>query len=376
MGHEGSRRTQTTENSPLIAPDGPPGRRRFRIVRGILCESALFVLVTVLSPLLLAGAAVVDGVLWLRRRKPWMSVRIVFLVWWFLFGELRGLVGLLGVWVLAGGPWARDTPTRRRRTYRLQVSWAAGHIAGVCRACRVGFDVEGDELIGRGPVVVLSRHASLVDNGLPAMLVSRPHDLDLRYVLKSGLQALPTLDIGARWIPTYFVRRGSGGDRDRELEGIRMLAQGLDGERDGVLIFPEGTRFTRGKQAALRAEAEAKGPEHVERVAGLRHLLPARPGGPVALLTEAPHAAVIVCGHIGLDGFHDLREIWGGGLMDKRVHVRFWRHDRSELPSDPDELVDWLTERWQVLDDWIEQQLIEERRAGRLTNVLPVESAA
>src|SRR4051812_43885793 len=111
-------------------------KRRLRIVRGIALETTLFLVLTALSPLLLALAAIVDGVLWLRRRKPWMSVRIVALVWWFLFGELRGLLGLLGLWVLSGGPWARDTATRRRHTYRLQVSWAAGHLAGICRVCR------------------------------------------------------------------------------------------------------------------------------------------------------------------------------------------------------------------------------------------------
>ena len=356
--------------SPLIGPDGPPGRRRLRIVRGIVLEAALFIVLTALSPLLFAAAALVDTFLWLRRRKPWMSVRIVFLVWWFLFGELRGLLGLLGVWVLAGGPWARDSAARRRRAYRLQVSWAAGHIAGVCRVCRVGFDIEGEELIGRGPMIVLSRHASIVDNGLPAMLVSRPHGIDLRYVLKSELQALPTLDIGARWVPTCFVRRGSG-DRDREIDRIRLLANGLDGERDGVLIFPEGTRFTREKLAAFKSAARAKGPEHVERVAGLRHLLPAQSGGPIALVTEAPRAAVVVCGHVGLDDFHDLREIWGGGLMGKRVQVRFWRHERDELPSGRDELIDWLDERWQALDDWIEEQ-----RSGHVTPEVAVESVA
>jgi 1-acyl-sn-glycerol-3-phosphate acyltransferase len=219
----------------------------------------------------------------------------------------------------------------------------------------VRFDVEGDELIGRGPVIVFARHTSIVDNGLPAKLISRPHDLDLRYALKSELQSLPTLDIGARWVPTYFVRRGSS-DRDREIDRVRMLATGLDGERDGVLIFPEGTRFTQRKQAAIRAAAEAKGPEHVERIAGLRHLLPAQPGGPIALLAEAPHAAVVVCGHVGLDGFHDLREIWGGGLMGRRVRVRFWRHEREDLPTDREEQIGWLTERWQELDDWIEEQ--------------------
>lgn len=339
--------------SPLLPPDGPPWGRRLRIVRGIACEVVLFVLLTALSPLLLGAAATIDGVLWLRRRKPWMGVRIVALVWWFLFGELRGLIGLLRVWLLAGGPWARDSLTRRRRTYALQVRWAAGHVGGLCRLCRVGFDVEGDELVGRGPVIVFARHASVVDNGVPAMFVSRPHDLDLRYVLKSSLQALPTLDIGARWVPTCFVHRGSG-DPGREIERVRTLAQGLDGERDGVLVFPEGTRFTPAKLAAF--EARATSPEQAARVARFRHLLPPRPGGPLALLEEAPHAAVVVCGHVGLDGFHDLREIWGGGLVGTRVRVRFWRHERSELPTDRDDLVAWLFDRWQALDDWIEEQ--------------------
>lgn len=341
--------------SPLIAPEGPPVRRRIRIVRGILFEGALFLVLTALSPVWLCGAALVDLTLWLGQRKPWMSVRIALLVWWFLFGELRGLLGLLGVWLLAGGPRARDSAARRRRTFQLQASWAAGHVSGACRICRVRLDVEGDELIGSGPMIVLSRHASVLDNGLPAILVSRPHGVDLRYVLKSELEALPTLDIGARWVPTCFVRRGAD-NRDREIERIRALASHLDGERDGVLIFPEGTRFTRAKLALLQAAAEAKGPEHAERVAGLRHLLPAQTGGPIALMAEAPHAAVVVCGHVGLDEFHDLREIWSGNLLGKRVRVRFWRHERDELPTEPDALVEWLAERWQELDDWVEEQ--------------------
>lgn len=335
-------------------------------MRGIVLEAVLFVVLTVLLPLFAGAAAIVDCVLWLRRRKPWMGVRIVVLVWWFLFGELRGLVGLLWVWLLAGGPWARDSATRRRRTYALQVRWAAGHVGGLCRLCRVTFDVEGDELVGRGPVIVFARHASVVDNGVPAMLVSRPHDLDLRYVLKSSLQALPTLDIGARWVPTCFVHRGSG-DPAREIDRVRTLARGLDGERDGVLVFPEGTRFTRRKLAAL--EAEATDPEHRARVAAFRHLLPPRPGGPVALLEEAPHAAVVVCGHVGLDGFHDLREIWGGGLVGTRVHVRFWRHERDELPSERDDLIAWLFERWQALDDWIDEQRTRPSREVSLPRV-------
>jgi hypothetical protein len=58
-------------------------------------------------------------------------------------------------------------------------------------------------------------HASIVDNGLPARVVSQAHGIDLRYALKSELQSLPTLDLGARWVPTCFVNRGSGAWSER-----------------------------------------------------------------------------------------------------------------------------------------------------------------
>jgi hypothetical protein len=71
-----------------------------------------FVLVTILFPLLLVVAAATDCVLWLRRRKPWMAVRLLAMAWWFLLGELYGLAGLLCVWIISGG---RDTQRRRTR---------------------------------------------------------------------------------------------------------------------------------------------------------------------------------------------------------------------------------------------------------------------
>ena len=339
----------------LLAPDGPRGRRRVRILRGIARQVLQFVALTAFAPLILLGAALVDLVLWLRRRKPWMAVRLYALVWWFLLGEMRGLIGCLRIWLLAGGPFGRDSAARRRRTYRLQVDWAANNLDGLRRLCRVRFDVEGDELVGRGPMIVMTRHASIADNALPAALISRAHDIDLRYALKSELQSLPALDIGARWVPTCFVNRSSA-DPAREIARVRSLATGLSSERDGVLIYPEGTRCTPSKLAALKARTDIRDAELRRRLARLAHLLPPRLGGPLALLEEAPDAAIVVCGHVGLDGFHSLREIWSGALVGSTVHVRFWRHERSEVPAARDEQAAWLYDRWQELDDWVSAQ--------------------
>jgi hypothetical protein len=351
----------TSGRSPLLAPDGPPWRRRRRIARGIARELGGFVVLTIAAPVLVPAAGTVDLVLWLRRRKPWMAVRLYALIWWFLLGELRGLTGIARVWLVSGGPFGRDTEARRRRTYELQVRWATGHLHGLCRLCGVRFEVEGDELVGAGPMLVFTRHASVVDNGLPAAVVSRAHGIDLRYALKSELQSLPTLDVGARWVPTCFVNRGSE-DPSREIARVRMLAAGLEGPRDGVLIFPEGTRYTAEKLARLKARSDLRDPELRERVARLRHVLPPRLGGPLALLEEAPHAAIVICGHVGLDGFRDLREIWCGELVGRTVHVRFWRYERQELPDDPDALTTWLYDRWEELDDWIGTQQADRRQ--------------
>ena len=335
----------------LVPPDDEPGLRRSRILRGLIRETGGFVLLTVLSPLLLPAAAAVDLTLWLKRRKPWMAVRLLVLVWWFLLCELRGLGGVLRTWILSGGPWARDTPARRRRVYRLQVQWATRNLACVRRLWRLRFEVEGQELIGSGPLIVFYRHASIIDNALPAELISKAQGIDLRYVLKDDLQWLPTLDIGARWVPTCFVHRASD-DPAREIARVRMLAHDLTGERDGVLIFPEGTRGTPAKLAALKAREDIGDDELRDRIAQLQQLLPPRTGGPLAVLDEAPQAAVVICGHTGLEGFNTTRTLWGGELVDATIRVRFWRHERAELPDDADELAEWLFDRWQELDSW------------------------
>lgn len=325
-----------------------------RVTRGVLVECFGLLLVTVTLPLLLTLAGLVDALLWMRSRKPWMAVRLVAFMWWFLLGEIRGMLGLVAVWVLAGGPWGRDSPTRRRRTFALQVSWAAGHLAGIRRLFGLRFEVEGDELVGAGPVIVFIRHASIIDNTLPAALISRPHGLDLRYVLKKELEFLPTLDVGARWIPTCFVRRASD-DPDNEVTRVRSLAAGL-GEHDGVLIYPEGTRYTPSKLARAQAKIAESDPIAGQLAQGLHNLLPPRLGGPLALLAEGQNADVLVCGHVGLDGFEYISDIWAGGLVGATVRVRFWRHARAEVPADRAGQVAWLYARWQTMDDWIGEQ--------------------
>jgi 1-acyl-sn-glycerol-3-phosphate acyltransferase len=333
---------------PLIPDDSPRLSRAWRRTRGITVEVIALVLVTVLSPVLLIAALAVDVALWLRRRKPWMAVRLLAMLWWFLVGELYGVLSLLGIWVLSGG---LDGPRRRDRVYRLRRRWLGSHLAGIRALFGLRFEAEGLELAGPGPVLVLIRHASIIDNALPDVVVGRAHGLGFRFVIKRELQMLPAIDIGGRWVPTLFVRRASG-DTAVELERMRALTVNMS-SHEGLLMYPEGTRWTPKKLARAKEIIAERQPEIAPLAARLRNLLPPRLGGPIVLLESARDADIVIFGHVGLDGFEYISDIWSGGLVGTTVRMKFWRFPAAEVPSDRDELIAWLYERWQELDDWI-----------------------
>src|SRR5260370_837562 len=131
-------------------------------------------------------------------------------------------------------------------------------------------------------VLWVIRRKSIIDNALPDAVLGRAHDLGLRFVIKRELRALPTIDIGGRWVPTNFVRRRSG-DTEGELEKLRTLAIDLQPD-EGILIYPEGTRCTAEKLAHAQAIIAERQPEVGPLAARLRHVLPPRLGGTLALL--------------------------------------------------------------------------------------------
>jgi 1-acyl-sn-glycerol-3-phosphate acyltransferase len=336
---------------PLFPDDGPAADRFARRAKGIGAEAGGFVALTVLFPVVLAGAAVVDLALWVVRRKPWTGVRLVAFAWWFLFAEMRGLVALAAIYAATGGPLGRGSKRRRRLVYDLRVHWCRSHLAGIRRLFGVTFEVEGLEQAGPGPVVIFIRHASIIDNALPDALVGHAHGLGLRFVLKRELQMLPVFDVGARWVPTHFVRRGSG-DTAAELATLRRLAHDM-GPDEGVLVYPEGTRFTPEKLTRAQ-EIIAERQPHLAPLAGrLRHVLPPRLGGPLALLDEAEGLDVVFCAHAGLDGFEYIRDIWAGGLVGATIRVGFWRVPAAEIPATEQERTEWLYAQWQAVDDWV-----------------------
>ena len=300
---------------------------------------------------MLPAAALVDLALWLVRRKPWMAVRLACMAWWFLFGELRGIAGLAAIYLITGGPLGRGSLRRRRLVYDLRIHWARSHLEGVRVLFGLTFEIEGLEQAGPGPVLILIRHASIIDNALPDAVIGHAHGLGLRFVIKRELQMLPTIDIGGRWVPTNFVRRASD-DPAGEVARLRRLAHDL-GEGEGILIYPEGTRHTPEKLARAQEVIAERQPEIAPLANRLRHLLPPRLGGPAGAARGEPRRGR---GGVRPRGPRRLRvhpRHLGRRPVGTTVRVRFWRSPAAEVPTGDEERIAWLYERWQVLDDWV-----------------------
>lgn len=299
-----------------------------------------------LLPLLLAGAAVLD----VARRRRFAGVRFHLAVAFALGIHVVGLVLLAGAW-LAG--LLRGRVRERDLDVRSEAWWATATWHAAVRIYGMRMVVEGEHALDGGPLVVMARHASLLDILLPIVFAAR-HGLALRYVVKRELLWDPCIDLVGHRLATAFVKR-QGRGHETDVAAVESLARDL-GPRDAVVIFPEGTRFTEAKRArALAALARRDELAHAN-ARRLRHLLPPHPAGPLHLLDRAPAADVAFCAHAGLEGANHLRDLVDGSLVGATVRIRWWRVARADIPRDAAARVAWLRQWWERLDGWIDDR--------------------
>lgn len=322
-------------------------------------------LVGLSAPLVVPLVALVDLVRPLK--APWSRLRAWGVLVVVLVAELWGLASVPGVLLQRG-------PARATATYLLQWRWGGWILRTASRVQGAGFHLEGTELLRPGPILLLVRHASVVDTLLPPTFVSAPTGLRLRYVVKKELRWDPCLDLVGSLVPNVFVDRSSR-EPARELAKVAELGRDL-GPSDGVVIFPEGTRRTAKKAArALARLAEdptfRAHPDLLERVASLKHLLPPRLGGTLALLDAAVGVDVVLCAHVGLEGVRTLADLADGSLVGTTVRVRFWRVEGSQVPRERVERVRWLLDRWGELDRWVDEHVAPAYRGDHPTEGTP-----
>jgi len=297
-------------------------------------------------PILLPVAIVTD----LFRRHAWLTLRCGGFFGYYLLVETLTVLAIGGAWALRalrpGLPLERFV----HWNWVIQKRWSYALYRGASRAFRVHTEVEGADLVRTGPIIIFIRHVSLADTMLPLVLIGIPNHILLRYVLKSQLLWDPPIDIAGHILPNVFIRRGTGhGD---EVALVRALADGL-GPNDGVLIYPEGTRFTPEKREKILASLAKKDPPAYQQARALKNLLPIHPGGPLALLEGNEGADVIFCAHVGLEGTMHLHDFLNGAVLGSTLRVRFWRVPFAEIPKSHDDRVAWLYTWWQKVDAWV-----------------------
>ncbi|MEW6077922.1 MAG: lysophospholipid acyltransferase family protein [Thermodesulfobacteriota bacterium] len=289
--------------------------------------------------------------LMLPHRAALPRTRCVLFFTLYLNCEMLGLAGAFLSWIISGAFMGLGRERFIRQNAWLQARWAHALLHSSLKIFSMSIRVEGIECAFPGPIILLIRHASTADTVLASVLIANTHRMLLRFVLKRELLWDPCLDVVGNRLPNVFVDR-SGQHTERELSCIRELATGM-GQRDGVLIYPEGTRFYPRKLETIRAKLSAtEQPEIMSRVNAMRNVLPPRMGGFSAAVEGAPEADIVICAHTGFEAAVNFRQFWRGDLIGKTVHVNFRRIAAREIPGDHPKRKEWLLDRWLEVDRW------------------------
>jgi 1-acyl-sn-glycerol-3-phosphate acyltransferase len=301
----------------------------------------VFALLLASFPFLFPLAVITDL---LRRSRLALTRMLTFLLLYFAV-EVFGMVASFVLW-LVGGPWVSSNRERYLMwNFRLQCLWARALAGGAFWIFSLRLDVDGLEDYRDRPILLFTRHVSTADTVIPALLIGIPQRVMLRYVIKRELLADPCLDIVGNRLPNYFVRRGSG-HTDKELHAIRRLMEDLR-PGHGVLMYPEGTRFTRSKRDRILAKLEEQGDQaELQRARSMPLVLPPRLPGSLALLENNKGADAVFCIHTGFESTMSMAQLWRGDLVKTWVRVRFWRIPCEDIPTGREALSGWMWDQW------------------------------
>lgn len=324
--------------------DSRLGRRAVTVPSVILAAIILFPL----SVLILPAAAIFD----LSRARPRLpTVRVLAFGLTYLAWEIVAISVATGLWVASGFGLLLRTRRFQEAHRHIQVLWARSNLRNLDRFLRMRLDVVGADRLGPGPVVVLSRHASMVDTLIPIQLADNV-GLGCRYVLKEELLWDPALDLMGHRFPNYFVDR-SGGNSQEAIRAVGELAAGTR-PNEAFIIFPEGSRFTEAKRERAIERLRQSNPEAAERAEKLTATMPPRTGGPIETLLRRPAGAdVVILAHTGLEGLAGPKDMWRIAPFRHPIKLEMWRVPSDQIPTERDELIRWLYDRWDEVDTWV-----------------------
>lgn len=305
---------------------------------------AALVALPVVMPLLI-------GVDLLRGRRHLPTLRVYLFLTQYACNDSVEILLAPCYWLRAGAGTRLHSAASIGRHERLQ-DWSVTLLARRAEqllGIRVEIDDTSTSALGPAPAIVLCRHVNLFDASLPAMLYARS-GYHVRSVIMAELLADPGFDLLYGRLGSIFVPRDNGLEAR---DAIGKLGATLDQSTIAV-IFPEGRLYRPELLRHIQAKLSGSDAGRAKSVAGLRHVLPVRPGGVSALIESAPDADIVVVAHVGLDDYPDFRALARRVPLTTPIKVAVWRKARSEIPADPDARLRWLDATWQDVDDWVD----------------------
>ncbi len=309
--------------------------------------------VTVLSPALHVVLALLD----LTNPRRMRFTRLVGLGIAFCVVEFVGLTLAFLLWVASGFGHFQQHPTFQKLNFAVFRIW----LLLITKAIEtfVGYRfVPPRQSLAPGPNLVLARHAGPGD----ALMIARWLTVDERRRLRMlGTTKLlwdPFFNHLVQRLPFHFCDQNPA-NADQELEEIKAASATI--EQDGAMIvFPEGGNYTpRRYDQALARFAERGQEERLERTRNLHHVLPPRTGGTAAAIRAAEGASITFVAHVGLDDLLSLSDLWRAVPVDREVRTIQWHQPQDTVPPDHLDMVRWIFDQWQAIDDWIDANLPE-----------------
>ncbi len=334
--------------------------RRTRTIPLMLGATVIGVLA---SPVIVVVAAVADLARG-RRRMP--TVRVALFLLQYGINDSIEILLAGPYWIIAGFGTRLDRPASIARHERLQ-RWSvallarrAEHLLGL----RVDVDDHSIAAFQTGPIIVLCRHVNILDASLPSLLTHRL-GFRSRGVIMTELLADPGFDLIYPRTGSVFIPRDNGADA---VAIVRELGRGVDAST-AVVIFPEGRLFRPERLLRAIERLSVAHPDRADRLASLRHVLPPRPSGVLALVDTIP-ADVVVIAHCGLDEYASFAELARAVPLRDPVRVAAWRVPKAEIPLDDPARIEWLDHLWVLVDEWVERHQDERQPDFRPTDLV------
>jgi hypothetical protein len=321
-------------------------------IRRLIVGPLIFALCLVLlglSVLLLPIAAIAD----LFVPGHWRTVRMLAFVAFYLFMEIVGLIAMIGLWVRFGFGTTLKTEKAVETHYRFMAWWLLKIYRAVSVLFGLTINIEERPTPQPGPLLVFCRHAGPGNSLMLIGTLMIAYGRRPRIVMLAKLQWDPLFDTMGNRLPNRFITHDKK-DSERYVKAIGELATGLR-DQDAFVLFPEGRDFTqRLRLRAIEYLTEKGYTKHADKATAMLNVLPPRHRGPAVAILNAPEADVAFVTHSVLEELGTFKELWSRIPLRQPIAAQYWRIPAAEVPTEESDLIDWLYEWWDRIDDWIE----------------------